>query len=114
MGALIKAEEAGIRVPDDIAIVRYDDSLGAGLLRPALTAVASRSEHIGSGVMELMLERLTGGADVERRNEFLPFDLVIRDSALDTEFLCLEKELPPPPNRETQIRTMSSCAGGPP
>lgn len=32
MGALIKAEEAGIRVPDDIAIVRYDDSLGAGLL----------------------------------------------------------------------------------
>ena len=83
-----------MRVPDDIAIVRYHDNLGAGLLRPALTAVVLRPEHIGFGAMELMLERLTGGADAERRNEFLPFELVIRDSALDTDFSCLEKELP--------------------
>lgn len=81
MDAFVKAEEAGIRVPDGIAIVRYDDISAARLLRGALTAAALRPEHIGSGVMELMLERLTGGADAERRSEFLPFELVIRDSA---------------------------------
>lgn len=81
MGMLAKAEEAGAQVPDDIAIVGYDDIPAARLLRPALTTVALRPERIGARAMELMLDRLTGTANAERRTEFLPYDLIVRDSA---------------------------------
>lgn len=81
MGLLAGAEERGVRVPADLAIVGYDDIPAARLLRPALTTVALHPERIGARAAELLLERLAGNAGRERRSEVLPHELVIRDSA---------------------------------
>lgn len=81
MGMLVKAEDAGIHVPGDIAIVGYDDIPSARLLRPALTTVALHPERLGARAVELLLDRLTGEAHPEHRQELLPHDLIIRDSA---------------------------------
>lgn len=81
MGMLAMAEKAGVRVPDDIAVVGYDNIPASRLLRPALTTVALHPERIGARAIELLLDRLTGTAGDERRLEYLPHDLIIRDSA---------------------------------
>lgn len=80
MGLLTKAEEAGVAIPGDIAIVGYDDIPAARLLRPALTTVALHPETIGQRSVELLLDRLSRASTAPGRREFLPHRLVIRDS----------------------------------
>ncbi|MDQ3542214.1 MAG: substrate-binding domain-containing protein, partial [Chloroflexota bacterium] len=61
MGMLAKAEEAGIGIPSDMAIVGYDVIPAARLLRPALTTVALRPQQIGKRAVELLLDRRRPG-----------------------------------------------------
>ena len=51
----------GLRVPDDVALVSYDDVF-AGLAAPPLTAVAPPKRAVGIAAMELMDRRLGSGA----------------------------------------------------
>ena len=68
------AADAGLRVPDDLAIVGYDDTELARLLWPRLTTVAQPHAEMGRRAMEIMLSGC-----VER--EVLRPTLVVRDSA---------------------------------
>jgi DNA-binding LacI/PurR family transcriptional regulator len=54
------AQERGVRVPADLAVVAYDDEV-AGLADPPLTAVRPPKASIGAGAVELLTRRL--GAD---------------------------------------------------
>jgi LacI family transcriptional regulator len=81
MGMLAKAEEAGVAVPREMAIVGYDDIPAARLLRPALTTVSLSPERIGARAVELLLDRLVGSSPASRRQELLPYKLIIRESA---------------------------------
>lgn len=53
-----QAQERGVRVPTDLAVVAYDDEV-AGLADPPLTAVRPPKAAIGAGALELLLRRLT-------------------------------------------------------
>lgn len=57
MGALNAFHEAGCRIPEEIAIVGFDDFPWAISLNPPLTAVAQPARRIGSHAAELLLER---------------------------------------------------------
>lgn len=81
MGAMIRFREEGVRVPEDIAIVGYDDIPAARLVHPPLTTVAQYPELIGRRAAELVVERLEGRAPAFGRRERLPFDLIVRESA---------------------------------
>lgn len=81
MGAMIRFREEGVRVPEDIAIVGYDDIPAARLVHPPLTTVAQYPERIGRRAAELVVERLEGRAPAFGRRERLPFDLIVRESA---------------------------------
>jgi DNA-binding LacI/PurR family transcriptional regulator len=81
MGALIRLREAGLRVPDEIALVGFDDLPAARLVHPALTTVAQHPERLGKRAAEMVAERLAGSGPREGRREVLPFDLVVRESA---------------------------------
>ncbi|WP_042426148.1 LacI family DNA-binding transcriptional regulator [Streptacidiphilus anmyonensis] len=62
----------GLRVPDDVALISYDDVFAA-LAAPPLTAVAPPRRAVGATAMELLLRRLEGGATVPaRRVDLLP------------------------------------------
>ncbi len=57
-GMLEVAEEQGIRVPDDIAIVGFDDNLLSAYMRPPLTTIHQPFSQMGHKAIELLLTML--------------------------------------------------------
>jgi LacI family transcriptional regulator len=60
LGALRAAEELGLRVPEDLTIVGYDNIYAAGIGRVSLTTVDQSGHNTGSVSARLLLERLEG------------------------------------------------------
>ncbi|MCX7840791.1 MAG: LacI family transcriptional regulator [Anaerolineae bacterium] len=58
LGALAAIRERGLRIPDDISIVGFDDMPWATLLDPPLTAVAQPTYELGQQAAQLLLARL--------------------------------------------------------
>jgi len=81
MGALLALREAGLRVPEEMAVVGFDDIPAARLVHPPLTTVAQFPERLGRRAVELLLERLAGLAPEVGRSEAMPYELVVRASA---------------------------------
>jgi DNA-binding LacI/PurR family transcriptional regulator len=79
LGALQAIHERGLRIPDEVAIVGFDDMPWATSLRPPLTAVAQPAEEIGRAAAQLLLERLNEPGRLPRR-VVLPTRLIIRAS----------------------------------
>ena len=78
-GALGVLEGRGLRVPDDVAIVGFDDSPVAARVTPPLTTVRQPSREQGA-VMADVLIRLLSGEDPPPVS-MLPLELVVRASA---------------------------------
>ena len=60
MGALRAAHEAGLRVPEDMSIVGFDDIELSSYTSPPLTTVAQPKERLGVMAVDMLLERVTG------------------------------------------------------
>nr|WP_236071146.1 GntR family transcriptional regulator [Streptomyces polyasparticus] len=73
------ARRLGLRVPQDLAVVAYDDDI-AEFGDPALTAVAPPKSDIGASAAEFLLRRITQGPDVPARRLELQPRLVVRES----------------------------------
>jgi LacI family transcriptional regulator len=58
LGALQAMHERGMRIPEDVAVVGFDDMPWATSLRPPLTAVAQPASELGRTAAQLLLERL--------------------------------------------------------
>lgn len=80
MGALLALREAHLRVPQDMAVMGFDDIPAARLVYPPLTTVSLFQEDLGRRSAQMLLERLTGGAPPGGRCEVAPFKLIIRAS----------------------------------
>lgn len=80
LGALGALQLRQVRVPDDMAIVGFDDFEWAIVLRPRLTAVAQPTYAIGEIAARMLLDRLEGKASPEPRRVVLPTRLVVRES----------------------------------
>ncbi len=81
LGALVAIREAGLRVPDDIALAGFDDITVARLANPPLTTVAQFPERLGRRAAEMLFERLDGTVLGEGRRVEMPYELVVRASA---------------------------------
>ncbi len=82
MGFLAELHEAGVRVPDDVAVVGFDDRFFAALAYPALTTVAQPNARVGEAAAEMVLKRLSGDDAPRGRWEcVVPTRLVVRASA---------------------------------
>ncbi|MFI1191227.1 substrate-binding domain-containing protein [Streptomyces californicus] len=70
----------GIRVPEDLSVISYDDVLAA-LGAPPLTAVAPPKKGVGAEAVDLLLRRMAGGVPVPpvRHVQLLP-TLTVRSS----------------------------------
>jgi DNA-binding LacI/PurR family transcriptional regulator len=67
-------------VPDDVALVGYDDSPAATSGEPHLTTVRQPSVDMGARMTEMLLGLLVG-REPESRACILPTRLVVRDTA---------------------------------
>ncbi len=79
MGVLRAAQEAGLRVPGDLAVVGFDDIPMARMVSPALTTVAQPTYRMGALAMERLLERVAGRRVGSRKITLEP-ELVVRQS----------------------------------
>lgn len=79
IGAIKAVRHRGGRIPDDVAVVGFDDIQMASIFEPSLTTIAQPMFEIGQKAMELLLA-LIEGTSARRRQLVLPDRLVIRDS----------------------------------
>ncbi|TXJ85130.1 LacI family transcriptional regulator [Streptomyces lavendulae] len=85
-GARQVLRESGLRIPDDVALVGYDDSAIARHMDPPLTSVRQPIDHMGRAMIDLLLteisaKRPSGLSRGERRHAVLPTELVVRASS---------------------------------
>jgi DNA-binding LacI/PurR family transcriptional regulator len=79
LGALAAIREAGLRVPEDLAVVGYDDIPTAAYLDPPLTTIRSQAQEQGRLALEALV-RLMRGEELSERRVFLETPLIIRKS----------------------------------
>ena len=79
-GAMGVLRSAGRVVPDDIAVVGYDDSDAAKSSDVPLTTVRQPSELMGATMVDILLDVLKG-TDDRTRLTILPTELIVRSSA---------------------------------
>jgi DNA-binding LacI/PurR family transcriptional regulator len=78
--------EEGRRIPDDVALVGYDDSAIARHMDPPLTSVRQPIQEMGRAMIELLLgeiagSRRAGSREPQQRQLVLPTELVPRASS---------------------------------
>jgi DNA-binding LacI/PurR family transcriptional regulator len=78
-GMVAAAHQLGLRVPQDVAVVGFDDLEVARLTNPPLTTVAFDAEALGAAAFELLLARLHGRRP---KNQVLPSRLIVRGSTV--------------------------------
>jgi LacI family transcriptional regulator len=81
IGALRALEESGLRVPEDVALVCFDDVPLWMQINPFLTMASQRAYLMGQRATELLLERLATHGPMQPREIVLPVDIVIRKSS---------------------------------
>ncbi|GAA1188421.1 DNA-binding LacI/PurR family transcriptional regulator [Kitasatospora gansuensis] len=79
-GALQVLRAAGRRVPDDVAVIGFDDSIVARHTDPPLTSVRQPIEEMGRTMARLLLEEIAEQGRA-RRQVVLATELVVRESA---------------------------------
>ncbi|MCA4134104.1 LacI family DNA-binding transcriptional regulator [Arthrobacter sp. M4] len=79
-GCVREITDAGLRVPDDIAVAGFDDSVQAEMCVPELTTIRQPAYEMGRLAFDSLLERMTVPGAHRRGRVFLPHELVIRDS----------------------------------
>jgi LacI family transcriptional regulator len=86
IGALHAAADTGLRVPQDVSVVGYDDIDAAGLVRPALTTVAQDRMALAAAAVAALVQLVDAvhgeeaTTDVDLAPRLLRTRLVVRDS----------------------------------
>ena len=73
-------KEQGRRVPDDVAVVGFDDAPMAELTDPPLTSVHQPAERMGREMVRLLFEQIDDGA-AAGASTVLSTELIRRDSS---------------------------------
>ncbi|HWD62879.1 MAG TPA: LacI family DNA-binding transcriptional regulator [Humibacter sp.] len=79
LGVIRAVRRAGLRVPEDVSVVGYDDSALMGCVEPPLTTVRQPIEPMGRMVMELLTAQIKGERPAVDEFLFEP-ELVVRAS----------------------------------
>jgi len=79
IGAMNAAREMGIRVPEDVSVMGYDDLAMSEFANPALSTVNQNTRKLGERAAEILLFELKEGEDGQIREEIVP-TVIVRDS----------------------------------
>jgi len=82
LGLLSALHEGGVRIPEDVAVMGFDDVPGTAWWRPPLSTVRQDFHALGGQVLDLVQDMLSGG---EARDVRLVPEVVARASTLGSE-----------------------------
>ncbi len=80
LGALHEIKAAGLKVPDDISVMGFDNSRYAEVSDPPLTTVAQPGREIGVRTALRMIKAITSKLENSSKPEIIPHQLIIRNS----------------------------------
>jgi DNA-binding LacI/PurR family transcriptional regulator len=80
LGALRVLNERGVRVPDDVAVIGFDDIEDGAYSTPSLTTVRPDKRRIATLAVEQLAARLDGAGSAAPQELSAPFELVVRES----------------------------------
>ena len=80
VGALQALREASLRVPEDMALVSFDDVGVASVIDPFFTVVAQPAYEMGEKSARLLIERLAAKRNIKTREIIFAPRLIIRQS----------------------------------
>ncbi|WKG32358.1 LacI family DNA-binding transcriptional regulator [Priestia aryabhattai] len=78
-GMMIEAKESGLSIPNDLAIIGFDDQPLAQMLDPKLTTIRQPIDQMGIKAMEILIDMLNDSESKVETFE-LPIELVVRSS----------------------------------
>jgi len=81
LGALRALRDRGVRVPEQMALVGFDDLPEALVIEPFMTVAAQPAYEMGHKATELLLARLSGQASEPCQEIVLPTELIVRRSS---------------------------------
>lgn len=82
LGALGAIYTAGLSVPEDIAVVGFDDILLASYAAPPLTTVRQPKYEMGQLAAQILLERISRQEKGGEKRHLLPTQLIVRQSTI--------------------------------
>jgi DNA-binding LacI/PurR family transcriptional regulator len=77
-GVYLAARDLGLRIPDDVSVVGFDDLPFAKVFEPPLTTIAIDPEQLGAAAFEALALVMAG--EPGERGRILPVELVVRGS----------------------------------
>ncbi|MBC7333315.1 MAG: LacI family DNA-binding transcriptional regulator [Actinobacteria bacterium] len=83
LGAIITIKEIGLKIPQDIGVVGFDDSEWALILDPPLTVVSQPVYSLASTAAEMLIKKINGEHQVEASSPLvvtLGTELIVRGS----------------------------------
>jgi len=81
IGAMKAVWAAGLRVPEDVAVVGAGDVAYSDLIKVPLTTVRWSKGDVGRSAAELILDQIGGHGETRPRRVIIPPELVVRESA---------------------------------
>ncbi len=80
--AMRVVKDKGLRIPQDIGLVGFDNSPVTAYTFPSLTTVNRPGRKIGMEASRLFLSQLNASGDFSHESIVLPSELIIRESSL--------------------------------
>ena len=81
LGCMMVANELRLKIPEDVAIVGFDNIPEAGRVCPTLTTVAQFPKEMGAQMANALFERIEGRVKGPGRSFEIPCKLIVRESA---------------------------------
>ncbi len=82
LGAIRTLHKAGYRIPEDIAVVGFDDIEEGHFSTPSLTTIAPDKRMIGERAVSFLLGRINGTRTGQPEQVEVPFQLIVRESTV--------------------------------
>ncbi|MGI9060236.1 MAG: LacI family DNA-binding transcriptional regulator [Ktedonobacteraceae bacterium] len=80
LGAMRTLHEGGYRIPEDVAVMGFDDIEEASFAMPSLSTVVPDKQRMGELAVSFLLERIEGTRTGPAERVEVPFHLMVRES----------------------------------